>query len=102
MSLKNRLIELIKLRGQININELESNVREWRYKISNAERRLRECELIEPIKNAKRYIIAYKWRGLKDGELANFVPKSPQNAILGLIQGNKSKDTLPKCNPWNL
>ncbi len=65
MSLKNLLLFAIKQEGEIGLDEVE-RIAEG-YKLSNAERRLRELSnegLIQPImaesKSGTRYISAYK------------------------------------------
>ena len=67
MSLKSNLNQIIKDRngGIVSINEIETYCHKAKYKLSNAERRLRKSESpdIEPVYNDKKTaIIGYKAR----------------------------------------
>jgi len=62
MSLKQILYQEIKSRGNLTLNQIEAICHDHGYKISNAERRLRELMAtgsISPIKNSKGAIIGY-------------------------------------------
>lgn len=61
MSLKSDLQRIIWERGYISIDQVEAYCKEHRYKLSNAERRLRESEspIIEAVRE-RGYIIGYK------------------------------------------
>lgn len=64
MSLKSTLNQIIKERGSITLAELEELCHKLKYKLSNAERRLRPSDSpdIEPIYNEKRTaIIGYRF-----------------------------------------
>lgn len=62
MSLKTQLKQIILERGVVTLKEIEDYCHKAQYKLSNAERRLRELRgIVEPIYNEKKTaIIAYK------------------------------------------
>ena len=68
MGLKSRLEELVKERKYVPYANIENWCKVWGYRVSHAERRLREIpEVVAKIKepdlfNKKKYIIGYKWR----------------------------------------
>jgi len=62
MSLKADLIKQISAKP-MTYNALVEYCRIWGAKVSNAERRLRECEEIEAVRNKKGYIVAYRKLG---------------------------------------
>lgn len=72
MSLKANLQQLIKERypETLTLNELEAYCHKARYKLSNAERRLRASESpnIRAIRNPKGAIIAYQWLKTAPGQ----------------------------------
>ena len=64
MSLKNKILYYLEKNGYMSLAELEHLCHSEMYKLSNAERRLREImktEPIKPVKNSAGAIIAYKW-----------------------------------------
>lgn len=60
-SLKNILFNYIKFRGEITSYEAERLAKEHNYKISNMERRMRECSGIEKIYNERGVITGYRY-----------------------------------------
>ena len=88
MSLKIKLNDFIKSRNGeiIDHNIIVSLCNQWGYRISNAERRLRENTMVGTKRNSKGAIIGYYWIGLKFGDLS--VSGSPSHNPTN--QGNKS------------
>ena len=67
MSLISKLNEAIKLNGYMSLDEIYKLTEELGFKQSNAERRLRKSEspFVNSVKNAKHYIVGYKYVGYK-------------------------------------
>jgi hypothetical protein len=63
MSLKKILNDKIQQAGQLSVEEIEIISKDNGYKISNAERRLRESPNVLALKNDRGYIKAYAWIG---------------------------------------
>lgn len=90
-SLRVKLNNLIRERGEVPYEELAKFTNEEGYKLSNMERRLRSSESpeIEPImgysKRGTEYIRAYRWRGAPK-------PEKPRIEIMG----NKAVMILPR------
>lgn len=84
MSLKSLLLQEIKSRGNLTLNEVEKICHDNSFKLSNAERRCRElmanCS-ISPIKNSKGAIIGYS------------IAPEPQNCPLSPITEKKGINT---------
>ena len=63
MSLKANLIKEIQERKFLSYDDLINFCRIWGYKVSNAERRMREAiEIIEPTRNKKGAVVGYRPR----------------------------------------
>lgn len=66
-SLKTRLSNLIRERGEVSYGEICQFVSEEGFKVETATRRLRELDSVEPVMAKSRrgtnYIKAYKWKG---------------------------------------
>ncbi len=61
MSLKKRLEDIIcESKEPITYNQISEFCRVWGYRLSNAERRLRESHLVKAVYGKKGYIVAYK------------------------------------------
>ena len=65
ISLKTELHRVIREAHYISTSDLERIVKNLRYKLSNAERRLRPSEspMIREVKNEKGHITGYEWIG---------------------------------------
>ena len=95
VGLKKILNDLIKLKGEISINEVHDVCNNFHYKHSNAERQLRpsSSRFIISVKNDKGVVIAYRWNGLK---LEQKDETKNQRTLLDHL-----KPTV-RCNPWGL
>ncbi len=97
MSLKNNLQQLILERGMVTLKEIEDYCHKVRYKLSNAERRLRELRgIVEPIYNDKKTaIIAYcKHEDHQRSEEATQRPHTPDSGTSG--------QSLPPVQPLTI
>jgi hypothetical protein len=63
MSLKQILNDKIRQAGTLSVDEIELIAKDNGYKISNAERRLRESPNVLALKTDKGHIKAYAWTG---------------------------------------
>ena len=87
-SLKSALTEMIWSRGYVSMAQVEEYCKAHRYRLSNAERRLRESEspTIEAVRE-KGYIIGYKPKRQLTEKIAAinnlnpFKEKSPQESL---------------------
>ena len=63
MGLKTELAKIIKSRDGaiISFSEFESICKSMNRRVSNGERRMRECEGVEKVVNSKGHIIGYRW-----------------------------------------
>lgn len=81
-SLREKLNNIIRGRGEVSYEELAKFTNEEGYKLSNMERRLRSSESpeIEPVMGYSRrgtqYVKAYRWRGAPK-------PEKPRIEIVG-------------------
>lgn len=87
MSLKSLLFQEIKSRGSLTLNEVEKICHEAKYKLSNAERRLRELMAtgsVKPLKCENGAIIGYSIA--TQGDLRPITEQKGINTQVGLFE----------------